>query len=85
MATGTHAYVIWHGSFVDHPEEYWQCGVRFMLVNSGTPPDTVGALPTFDVNATAVSRDETDWTIESLWDAGLGRSEERRVGKECRL
>jgi hypothetical protein len=75
MATATHAYVVWHGSFEDHLEEYWQIGVRFMLVNSGTEPDHVGALPTFDVNATAVSRDETDWTISSLWDAGLGLAE----------
>lgn len=75
MATGTHAYVIWHGSFVDHPEEYWQVGVRYLLVNSGTAPALSGALATFDVNETDVGRDEDDWTIASKWDAGLGLTE----------
>lgn len=75
MADATHAYVVFHGGFLDHLEEYWQVGVRYMLVNSGTAPDHVGSLPTFTVNAAAVARDETDWTISSLWNAGLGISE----------
>lgn len=79
MADGTHAYVIWHGGFKDHLDEYWQVGVRFMLVNSGTAPDTVGSLPTFGVDAAAVARDETDWTIESLWNANLGIAESIQV------
>lgn len=75
MTDATHAYVVWQGGFKDWPFETWQVGVRYMLVNSGTEPDHVGTLPTFTVNATAVGRDETDWTISSLWDAGLGLTE----------
>lgn len=79
MADATHAYAVFHGGFLDHLEEYWQVGVRFMLVNSGTEPDHVGSLPTFGVTAAAVARDETDWTIESLWNADLGLAESIQV------
>ncbi len=71
MASGTHAYVVWHGSFVDHPEEYWQIGVRFMLIGSALAPNNTGPLPEFDVREVEVARDETDWTITSLWNAGI--------------
>lgn len=79
MTDATHAYVVFHGGFKDWAFETWQVGVRFMLVNSGTEPDHVGTLPTFTVNASAVARDETDWTISSLWNAGLGLTETIQV------
>lgn len=75
MTDATHAYVVWQGGFKDWPFETWQVGVRYMLVNSGTEPDHVGTLPTYTVNPAAVARDETDWTINSLWNAGLGLAE----------
>jgi hypothetical protein len=79
MTDATHAYVVFHGGFLDWPLETWQVGVRFMLVNSGTEPDHVGTLPTFGVVADATGRDETDWTISNLWNADLGLAESIQV------
>lgn len=75
MADATHAYVVFEGGYPDILAEHWQFGVRFMLVNSGTTPDNVGTLPTFSVDEVEVSRTESDWTISSLWNAGLGFTE----------
>lgn len=75
MTDATHAYVVVQGDFPDTPAESWQFGVRFMLVNSGTAPDNSGTLPTFAVTPAAVSRTETDWVIESTWNADLGLTE----------
>ena len=75
MTTATHAYVVFRGGYPALLEEQWQFGVRFMLVNSGTAPDSTGTLPTFDVDAVSVGRTETDWTISSEWNAGLGSLE----------
>jgi len=72
MAQATHAYVVFHGSFLDHPEEYWQVGVRFHLLVSATAPDLSGTLSLWDVEAADVARDETDWTISSLFNAKVG-------------
>src|SRR5262252_9231606 len=72
MATATHAYVVWFGSFLDHPEEYWQVGLRYGLWNSVAAPALSGSLPTFDVSEVDEGSDETDWVISSKWNGNLG-------------
>jgi hypothetical protein len=72
MAQATHAYAVFHGSFLDHPEEYWQVGVRFHLLVSGDVPLLSGTLSLWDVEETDVARDETAWTIHSLFNAKVG-------------
>lgn len=72
MATATHAYVVFSGTNDQALAEHWQFGIRYMLQSNLSTPDTFGGLPTFDVDAAAVHRDETDWTIDSAWNAGVG-------------
>jgi hypothetical protein len=72
MADATHLYVVFSGGYTDHPEEHWQFGVRFLLVNSVLAPDPQGTLPTFGVTPVTVARTEAHWTIESTFDADLG-------------
>lgn len=72
MALATHAYVVFQGTNDQALGEHWQFGIRFMLQSNLSTPDTFGGLPTFDVDVAAVHRDETDWTIDSAWNAGVG-------------
>ncbi len=74
MAQASHVYVVWSGTNDQALAESWQFGIRFNCQNSSTTPDTFGTLPLFDVDPVAVHRDETDWTIDSSWNAGLGLS-----------
>lgn len=75
MPDATHAYVVFSGTYTWSNVERWQCGVRFMLVNSGSTPDNVGTLPTFGVVPASVGRTESAWDIVSNWVADLGLTE----------
>lgn len=72
MTTATHAYVVFSGTNDQALAEHWQFGIRYKLENNLSTPATFGSLPTFDIDAEAVHRDETDWTIDSSWNAGVG-------------
>ena len=48
-------------------------------------PELTQALKRFDVIAGKIANDNTNATITAYMSGVFGRSEERRVGKECRL
>jgi len=67
VTEATHVYLVVSGGYVSIPEEHWQFGIRFALGSWALSPADDGALPTFVIDADAVNRTETDWTITSAW------------------
>lgn len=73
-----HAYVVLGGRYksglANLTNEAFQTGVRF-VVAPGSAPDVIGTLPAdadvYPVAAT-ISRDETNWTIQSNWNLEMG-------------
>lgn len=71
MTDATHAYVVYSGGYTDHSDENWQFGIRCQFGAGPTIPDPSGALVPFGISAASVTRTETDWTINSTWNADL--------------
>ena len=65
MSDGTHLLVVAQGGYTDHPEESWQCGIRYSYdTGTGAPPDT-GALYPFGVVPDATVTAGALWTTSN--------------------
>lgn len=72
MTDATHLYVVYSGGYTDHSDESWQFGIRFLVDKSISAPSDSGTLAAKEILADSISRTETDWTIVSTFNLGLG-------------
>jgi hypothetical protein len=72
MTDATHVYVVFSGGYTTIADETWQFGIRYLVSQDITAPDTSGTLPLIGVDAESISRTETDWNIVSTWSGAVG-------------